>query len=120
MTATEAMLWALVLLPAAAGAALLSGPLWGARPGRGWGVVSAGVSALVLGLSLGCAVARPAVSVPFVAGADFGLHVDGLAAVVTPAIAAVTVFGSAMRRLGKATDIGAGVEAALAEIGNGT
>jgi len=91
MTATEAMLWALVLLPAAAGAALLSGPLWGARPGRGWGVVSAGVSALVLGLSLGCGFARPAVSVPFVAGADFGLHVDGLAAVVTPAIAAVTV-----------------------------
>ena len=85
------MLWALVLAPAVAGTALLSGPLWGARSGRAWGVVSVLVSALVLGLSLGCAVARPAVSVPFVAGADFGLHVDGLAAVVTPAIAAVTV-----------------------------
>lgn len=85
------MLWALVLAPAVAGTALLSGPLWGARPGRAWGVVSVLVSALVLGLSLGCAVVRPTVSVPFVAGADFGLRVDGLAAVVTPAIAAVTV-----------------------------
>ena len=85
------MLWALVLAPAVAGTALLLGPLWGARSGRAWGVVSVLVSALVLGLSLGCAVARPTVSVPFVAGADFGLRVDGLAAVVTPAIAAVTV-----------------------------
>ena len=36
------------------------------------------------------------------------------------AIAAVTAFGSAIRQLGTAADIGTGVEAALAEIGNGT
>ena len=91
MTATDHALWAMVLVPAVAGAALLAGPLWGVRPGRSAAVVSVGTSVLVLALSSVCAVARPAHEVSFVAGADFGLHVDGLAAVVAPAIAAVTV-----------------------------
>lgn len=84
------VLWALVGLPAAAGALLLIGGFTTAaleRLAAGAAIVTAGV---VVVLSIAAALTRPEVSVPFIAGTDFGLHVDALAAAVVPAIAAVT------------------------------
>ncbi|MBY0291270.1 MAG: NADH-quinone oxidoreductase subunit L [Mycobacteriaceae bacterium] len=98
-SATHLALWALVGLPAIVGAGLLLSTLWGRNLGRAAAAVSVSVSAAVLALALWVAVARPAVGTPFVAGVEFGLEVDGLAAAVVPAVAAVTllvlVFASA-------------------------
>ncbi len=86
-TIAQACLWALVGLPAVAGAAVLLG----ARPGSERVAPHAGVSvaAVTAALAVFVAVTRPTVAVPFVAGADLGLGVDGLAAVVAPTVAVV-------------------------------
>ncbi|MEZ0491806.1 proton-conducting transporter membrane subunit [Kineococcus sp. TBRC 1896] len=83
------VLWALVLLPAAAGAGLCLTGAFPARPPRGrrW---ASGVAVLVLVVECvlaGLAVAgRPAVSAPFLPFARFELAVDGLAAFVLPVV----------------------------------
>ncbi|MGB7361203.1 MAG: proton-conducting transporter membrane subunit, partial [Mycobacterium sp.] len=87
LSVAELALWALVCLPALAGAALL---LTSARV-RTAAVVSVGVSAVVVALSVMVAVTRPAVSVAFLAGMDFGLGVDGLSGTVVPAVAVITL-----------------------------
>ncbi|NNM47817.1 NADH-quinone oxidoreductase subunit 5 family protein [Knoellia koreensis] len=82
-----AALLVLVLLPAVVGATLA----W-TRPGRrSANTASLATAAIALGLSVWAAVARPAVSVPFMADADFGMRVDGLAALVAPVVSAVTL-----------------------------
>lgn len=80
-------LWALVLLPAVVGAALA----W-IRPNRRWASAAAlATASAALGLAVWIAVVRPRVSVPFMADAEFGMRVDGLAALVAPVVAAVTL-----------------------------
>lgn len=79
-------LWLLILVPAVSGAAL---PLAG-RADRLVGAISVATAAVVVALSIAAAVTRPAISVSFVAGAQFALAVDTLAAVVVPAVAVVT------------------------------
>ncbi|WP_027659209.1 proton-conducting transporter transmembrane domain-containing protein [Salinispora fenicalii] len=82
-----AALWAVVGLPATAGAVLVV-----ARPrGRVAVRVALAVAALAVLLSALVAVARPTVAVPFLAGADFVLTVDGLAALVLPTVLVVTL-----------------------------
>ncbi|WP_019901808.1 proton-conducting transporter membrane subunit [Salinispora arenicola] len=88
MTTPEAVaLWGVVGLPATAGAVLVV-----ARPGDRVAVrfaLAAATTAVMLSVLV--AVARPAVAVPFVAGADFVLAVDGLAALVLPTVMVVTL-----------------------------
>lgn len=80
-------LWGVVGLPATAGAVLVV-----ARPGDRVAVRLALTAATTAAmLSALVAVARPAVAVPFVAGADFVLAVDGLAALVLPTVMVVTL-----------------------------
>lgn len=86
-TPAQAVLWLLILVPAVVGAALLLGR----RTCRYAAAVSVSTAAVLVGLSIGVALARPRIEVAFVAGADFGLGVDDLAAVTVPVIAAVTV-----------------------------
>ncbi|MEO7421405.1 MAG: proton-conducting transporter membrane subunit [Ornithinibacter sp.] len=83
----QACLWALVGLPSAVGAALLLGPR--SRAERVAPLAGVGVAAVTALLAVVAAVARPTVAVPFMAGADVGLGVDGLAAVVAPMVAVV-------------------------------
>ncbi len=83
----QALLWALVILPAAAGAVLLLAP---GRLGRLAPALGVATAVLTSGCALAVAAARPEVSVPFVAGSDLAMSVDGLAAVVAPAVALVT------------------------------
>lgn len=83
----SALLVLVVILPAAAGTLLCVG---GRRTAKAAGVAGVGVSALVLVLTAVLAAARPHWSAPFMAGTDFGLGVDGLAAPVLPVVAAVT------------------------------
>ncbi len=87
MTPAQLSLWLLVGVPAVAGAALLLN--W--RAGRAAAVVSVLTSAVVVVLSIVVAVTRPAVGVAFMAGVDFALRADALAATVVPAVAAVTL-----------------------------
>ena len=87
MTTGQGLLWGLVVLPALAGAALLLAPRRLDRVAPFCGV---GVAVVVAGLAVAAAVARPAVAVPFVAGSDLAMQVDGLAAVVAPTVAVVT------------------------------
>ena len=87
MTGAQASLWALVVAPAVVGAALLLGPR--GRTERPAPVLGVGTAALAAVLAVVVALARPSVAVPFVAGADLGLGVDGLAAVVAPTVAVV-------------------------------
>ncbi|MBX7455567.1 NADH-quinone oxidoreductase subunit L [Mycolicibacterium sp. 3033] len=83
---SESALWALVCLPAVAGAALVLG-----RPGRrSSSGVSIVVSVLGIALSVTVAVTRPQVGVAFMAGTQFGLGVDALSGAVVPAVAVVT------------------------------
>lgn len=86
-TLGTAALWGVVGLPATAGAVLVV-----ARPGDRVAVrfALAAVTTAVM-LSALVAVARPAVAVPFLAGADFVLAVDGLAALVLPTVMVVTL-----------------------------
>ena len=85
---TGALLWGLVLLPAVTGGLLA--PARG-RLERAAGAVSVGVSALVLVLATAVALGRPRTGAPFMAGARFGLAVDGLSALLLPTVAAVTL-----------------------------
>jgi NADH:ubiquinone oxidoreductase subunit 5 (subunit L)/multisubunit Na+/H+ antiporter MnhA subunit len=80
-------LWLLVLLPAVVGAVLaVSRPLEHvATP------ITLGTAAVTTALSVVVAIERPVMSVPFMAGADFGLGVDELSALVIPTVAVVTL-----------------------------
>ncbi|MDG4801420.1 proton-conducting transporter membrane subunit [Micromonospora sp. WMMD980] len=84
----SAALWALVVLPAAAGGTLLLG---GRRADRVAPALALAVAALVTALAATVALTRPSVDAPFLAGARWGLSVDGLAALVVPAVAAVAL-----------------------------
>ncbi|BBU22450.1 proton-conducting transporter membrane subunit [Mycobacterium xenopi] len=84
-SAAQLLLWLLVCAPAVVGAALV---LSGAR--RWAAAVSVATAAIVVALSIAAAIARPTVSVAYLADANFGMHVDALAATVVPAVAAVT------------------------------
>ncbi|MCW2134131.1 proton-conducting transporter membrane subunit [Arthrobacter sp. VKM Ac-2550] len=86
MTAVQAALLTLVLLPAAVGVllALVRGTERVATPVA---VVTAG---LTTAMAFVVALARPSLVLPFMVGADFSLAVDALAALVVPAVAAVT------------------------------
>lgn len=91
----SALLWALVLLPALAGAGLLAAPL-GPRllaraVERATPAVGILVAAGVLGLGVAAAAVRPAASAPFLAGDPLTLAVDGLSAVVVVTVAAVSL-----------------------------
>ena len=79
---------ALVVLPALVGALLLLTGKQGDRFGVHLGV---GTAAVLATISVPVAIARPAVSTPFLAGADLGLAVDGLAALVLPTVAVVSL-----------------------------
>ncbi|RKF23688.1 proton-conducting transporter membrane subunit [Micromonospora globbae] len=83
----QAALWSLVVVPAVAGALLAL-----ARRAERMAVpASLAVATVSVVLSVVAAAARPSVSVPFLAGARFGLTVDGLAAVVLPMLTVVTL-----------------------------
>ena len=82
-------LWTLVALPALVGAVLLV--LAPSREVRWAPGVAVGTAALTALSAFVAASSRPSVGAPFVAGARFGLRVDGLAAVVAPSVALVTV-----------------------------
>ncbi|MCZ2839351.1 proton-conducting transporter transmembrane domain-containing protein [Modestobacter sp. VKM Ac-2985] len=82
------LLWACATVPAAVGAGLCVSGRRADRVAPALGIVTAGV---VLALSVAVALGRPATSAPFLPGAEFGLAVDALAAVVLPAVAAVTL-----------------------------
>jgi NADH-quinone oxidoreductase subunit L len=83
----QALLWALVLLPAAVAAVLL---LAAGRLGRFAPVVGVSAAVVTAVVAVVVAVARPTVAIPFVAGADLGLRVDGLAVLLVPTVAVVT------------------------------
>ncbi|KKC03364.1 NADH dehydrogenase [Mycobacterium nebraskense] len=87
MSMAQPSLWLLVGVPALVGGALLLYP----RAGRVAAAISVSTSAVVVGLSIVVALTRPAVGVAFMAGADFALRADALAATVVPAVAAVTL-----------------------------
>lgn len=92
MTSLEILsLWLLICVPAVCGVALLLAPLAFRLADRLAAAVSVTAACLVAALSIVVAVYRPAVAVPFVAGAEFALRVDPLAATVVPAVAAVTL-----------------------------
>ncbi|WP_026820088.1 proton-conducting transporter membrane subunit [Arthrobacter castelli] len=86
MTAVQAALLVMVALPAAAGAVLTL-----TRTHRVAAPIAVATAGLTTALAFASALARPAVSYPFVAGADFALQVDALAALTVPMIAAVTL-----------------------------
>ncbi|GGL07382.1 proton-conducting transporter transmembrane domain-containing protein [Mangrovihabitans endophyticus] len=83
-----AVLWAMIAVPAVAGAALA---LAGRRAERAAPAVAVGVAVAVLAMTGTVAAGRPTVTVPWVAGGGFGLAVDGLAAAVGIAVAAVSL-----------------------------
>lgn len=82
----QAALWLLVLLPAVVGGALALSRL--ERAAVPMSLATAGLTAV---LSLFVALARPQVSVPFMAGSDLALGVDALSALVVPTVAVVTL-----------------------------
>lgn len=83
----QVSLWSLVALPAVAGGLLAATR----RPDRGAVPVALGTASVMVVLSAVVAVARPSVGVPFLAGAEFALTVDGLAAVILPMLTVVTL-----------------------------
>ncbi|MCT2277787.1 NADH-quinone oxidoreductase subunit L [Micromonospora chalcea] len=83
----QAALWSLVALPTAAGTLLATTR----RAERAAAPVSLTVAAASVVLAVVVAVARPAVAVPFMAGVDFALTVDGLTALLVPMLAVVTL-----------------------------
>ncbi len=84
-----ALLWVVVLLPLACGAALcLLGRRVAGAAAPAAAVAAAAVTLAVAGV---VAVGRPSADAPFVAGATFGLAVDGLSAVVLLTVTAVTL-----------------------------
>ena len=82
-----AALTATVLLPAVVGAGLTIG----SRNDRLAAPISIATAAATCVLSFVAAMARPSVATPFMAGTDFALSVDGLSAVVLPAVTVVTL-----------------------------
>ena len=80
-------LWVLVLLPAVVGGALA----FAFRAERLAAPVSVVTAGIGVATSVVVAVERPRVAVPFIQGADFGLAVDGLSALVVPTITVVTL-----------------------------
>lgn len=88
MTFAQTALWALVVLAAAAGGMLVLAPSSAAR-GRVAAAVGVGVAAVTSLLAAVVATMRPSVGVPFLAGSDLALEVDGLAAVVAPVVSVV-------------------------------
>ena len=85
---SDLALWLLVALPALVGAVLC---LTGHGADRAAVPVSLATAAAGVVLAVGVALTRPAVSVPFLAVADFGMAVDALSALVVPAVAVVTL-----------------------------
>ncbi|WP_433319877.1 NADH-quinone oxidoreductase subunit 5 family protein [Micromonospora chersina] len=83
----QAALWSLVVLPTAAGTLLTTTR----RAERAAAPVSLAVAATSVALAVVVAVTRPAVAVPFMAGVDFALTVDGLTALLVPMLAVVTL-----------------------------
>ncbi|KDP08285.1 NADH dehydrogenase [Mycobacterium avium subsp. hominissuis 100] len=79
-------MWFLILAPAVAGATLLLGR----RFERYAAAISVTTAAVMLVLSVVVSFARPELAVAFMAGAEFALRIDALAAVVVPMVAAVT------------------------------
>ncbi|QBI55207.1 proton-conducting transporter transmembrane domain-containing protein [Streptomonospora litoralis] len=94
----DALLWMLVGLPAAAGAALL---VCGRRADRAAAAVAVAAAAAQLVLAAAAAVQRPTATAPALPGISFGLAVDGLAAVgvctLAAVFAAVAVFSAGER-----------------------
>ncbi len=84
----NALLWSLVLTPGVGGAVLC---LSGRRAERIAVPLSLVVAVFVTGAAATVAAGRPTVSAPFVAGSTFGLSVDGLSAMIVPAVAAVSL-----------------------------
>lgn len=84
----EVALWLLVGLPALTGMALC---LTGARLNRIVASVSLSTAVVTVLAALLVAFVRPAVEVPFLAGASFGLAVDGLSALIVPTVAVITL-----------------------------
>jgi NADH-quinone oxidoreductase subunit L len=82
----EVSLWLLVLLPAVVGGVLAL-----TRLERAAVVVSLVTATVTAALSAVVAVARPGVSMPFMAGSDLALGVDALSALVVPTVAVVTL-----------------------------
>ena len=77
-----------VLLPAASGISLcLAGP----RARAAAIPVSLTTATVTAALAVLVAATRPALEIPFIAGASIGLAVDGLSALVLPAVAIVTL-----------------------------
>ncbi|QNF94163.1 proton-conducting transporter membrane subunit [Janibacter sp. YB324] len=87
MTGAQTALVAMVVLPATVGGALAL-----LRPHRAAAPIALVTSGLATALALGTALTRPAVSYPFIVGADFALDVDALAALIVPMITTVTFF----------------------------
>ncbi|ETZ29887.1 NADH-Ubiquinone/plastoquinone (complex I), various chains family protein [Mycobacterium intracellulare MIN_052511_1280] len=85
-TLAQLSLWFLILAPAVAGATLLLGR----RFERYAAAISVTTAAVMLVLSVVVSFARPELAVAFMAGAEFALRIDALAAVVVPMVAAVT------------------------------
>ena len=77
-----------VLLPAASGVALC---LLGRRARRAAIPVSLATATGTVALAFVVAITRPSLEVPFFAGAPAGLAVDGLTAIVLPAVTVVTL-----------------------------
>ncbi len=104
---TSLVLGLLVLVPAVVGGLLAltaalprrgNGPAEGAGHGRGRplseraaGVVGVGTALVTLVLSAVAASTRPSVQMPFLDGLPLGLRVDGLASVMAPTVATVTL-----------------------------
>ncbi|MFI7585105.1 NADH-quinone oxidoreductase subunit L [Kocuria sp. M1N1S27] len=86
MTAAQAVLLAVVVLPGTVGAVLAL-----TRAERAAAPVAVLTAGVTTALAVAAALARPALAHPFVAGADFALEVDALAALVLPMIAGVTL-----------------------------
>ncbi|ADU09726.1 proton-conducting transporter membrane subunit [Micromonospora aurantiaca] len=83
----QAALWSLVALPAGVGALLA----FDRRADRLAAPVALTVATGSVALSAVVGVARPRVAAPFLAGTEFALAVDGLAALVLPMLTVVTL-----------------------------
>lgn len=86
MTTAQAVLLAVVMFPATVGAVLAL-----SRVERAAAPVAVLTAVVTTVLAAVAALARPALSYPFMAGAEFALEVDALAALTLPMIAAVTL-----------------------------
>ncbi len=86
-TPAQLWLWLLILAPAVAGATLLLGR----RFERYAAAISVTAAAVMLVSSIVVGFARPELAVAFMAGTEFALRIDALAAVVVPMVAAVTL-----------------------------